>query len=258
MSPIKKFLLQLLAAYLIIALPIAFMFGPPGFSGEFLETSQNELDHYFEVVKSNEYKRWSQRPHLVEADPAIYTEAFAADLAFVRDFEGSEAFRAEARRRAIFEFLFQVLNASTGVFLIVHFGRKPLMEFLEKQVALVRERIETAERARNEAKSARSAAEMQMGSLAAESEVLAEQAHAAAQDAVGMLDAETASLMESIEQELALRKKIEVQRAAMLLKAQLVEEAGKKVEEALIEGASDQRQRLLVAQFLEGLEGAAK
>jgi F0F1-type ATP synthase membrane subunit b/b' len=260
MNPVKKFLLQLFGVYLAIAIPIAFLLGPPGFSRGFLEEYQNELDHYYEVVKSTEYKHWQQRPHLVEANPDVFTEAFAADVQFVQAFGTSEAYVSEMRRRDLLRILFNFLNAGVGITLIVHFGRKPLMDYLDKQVAQIRERLETARVAREEAEAARKAAEMQMGSLAAETEGMAEQAHGAAQEAVSALETETNELLSAIEEELALRKKIEVQRAAMALKAQLVEEAGKRVEARLSEEFSEDRQKLLVTQFLEGLkvEGAAK
>ena len=260
MNPVKKFLLQLLAVYIVLALPIAALFGPPGFTGSFLEENQDELDHYYEVVKSTEYKHWAQRPHLFEEDPERYTEAFANDVAFVQAFEASDAFRSEMRRRNIFRVLFNILNAGVGVTLIVRFGRKPLLEFLDKQIAQIRERLDEAERARNEAKAARSDAEIKMGSLEAETEVMAEQAHATAQETVSALEEETAQLMAAIDQELELRKKIEVQRAAMALKQQLVEAAGQQVEQRLAEEAAGENQRVLVEAFLDGLktEGAVK
>lgn len=260
MNPVKKFLLQLLAVYLVIALPIAFMFGPPGFSGDFLEEYQNDLDHYYEVVKSDQYKRWSQRPHIVESDPLAYTDAFAADVAFVQDFEDNAAFVGEMRRRDTFRILFNILNVGVAVALILRFGRKPLLDFLDKQVAEVRDRLDEAERARKEAKAARSEADIKMGSLAAETEVMAEQAHATAQETVSALEQETAQLMAAIDEELELRKRIEVQRAAMLLKAELVEAAGNALEKRLAEESAGENQRELITQFLDGLttEGAAK
>jgi len=260
MNPVKKFLLQLLGGYLLIAVPLAIFLGPPGFSSAFLDEYQDDLDHYYEVIKSTEYKHWQQRPHLVEADPERYTDAFAGDVAFVQEFGSSAAYLNEMRRRDLLRILFNFLNAGVGVTLIVRFGRKPLMDFLDKQVAEVRNQLESAEQARKEAQAARGAAEMKMGSLAAETEGMAEQAHAAAQEAVSALEAETAELMAAIEIELAMRKKMEVQRAAMGLKAELVEEAGRRVEQRLAEESGEDGQRLLVAQFLEGLnlERAAK
>lgn len=258
MSPVKKFLLQLLAIYLVIAVPLAVWLGPPGFSGAFLEEYQQELDHYFEVVKSDTYKRWVQRPNLVEQQPDLYTEAFQQDVAFVQGFEANADFVSEQRRRAWFEQLFRILNAGVAVVLIVHFGKQPFLNFLDKQIEEIRNRIDAAEKARNAAKSARAAAEMQMGSLAAETETMSEQAHEAAQEVVAALDAETDQLMQAIEEELELRKQLEVQHAAMLLKRQLVEEAGERIEASLKAGQSDSRQKHLVAQFLNGLEGQAQ
>lgn len=251
MSPAKRFLLILAGVYLAVYIPTTLLFGPPGMSGEYLERFSHEHEHYLEVIKSPEYKLWQERPHLHEA-----SGHFAENIAFVEQYTANEAFQEEMHRRHVYEIVCDWLNMLVVVVVAVRFGRKPLLGFLDGQIAQVRERLDRVGRAQEEAAAQRAGAEAKVATLEADTARIAEQAEATAQQAADEFNRVTGKLLSDIDEEEAIRKALEEREATRQLRKELVDRAIALVSAELESTRSVERQNLLVDQFLAGLEKA--
>jgi len=140
MKSVKNFLIGFVVAYLVIAIGLNMLLGPPGMSPGYMEEFKQDHDHYIEVIKNKEYKFYIQRPHLVEA-----SETLQQNAAFVEAYEAREEFQHEMHRRHIYELSFEFFNVLMLLVLIVPLARKPIMNLLERMIGEVREALTTVE-----------------------------------------------------------------------------------------------------------------
>ena len=146
MSPAKRFLIVYFVAYLVLCgLGIA-LFKSPSFSGAYLAKYKAEHEQFHSIIKSAPYKLWKERPALHPPDTALQ-----AKIDFVEEYEERPEFKAEEHRLGLYRLYFKWMNAIMFIWLVVHFARKPLCDFLDAKIAEIRTTIEQAERQREEA-----------------------------------------------------------------------------------------------------------
>lgn len=152
----KRFLLAMVAIALAGWIGGNMVFGGPGLSKDYLAANKAEHDHYLEIIKSEEYKRYAERPHLMDlADhPGL-----AENVAFAENYAAREDFAEEQHRRHIRGLYFDFFNASLVIILLWKLARPPLMRFLDDQVEQIRERLDQVRRAREAAESRLAAAQ---------------------------------------------------------------------------------------------------
>ena len=217
MTPVKRYLLVFFALYLGGAVLGNVLLGPPGYSKAYMSNYRAEHDHYLEIVKSGAYKIWKERPHLHELD--------ADKIGFVNQYEASPEFRAERKRQTQYRLFFSFFTTLAVTVLAVHFGHRPLMAFLDAQIAEVRAKIEHAEQARNDAASRKQAAEAQVAQLPAQRDAIGRETAALAAREQAAIEETTRLTLERIERETEDRKLEEEHAAALRLKEELVDEA---------------------------------
>ena len=111
-------------------------------------------------------------------------------------------------------------------------------------------------RALRDASERRAAADAQLSTLAAESERIGDQGLEMAKQEVQSIEEGTHTQLGQIDEEEEIRLRVEETRAAMRMRAELVENAMGLVEERLAATHSEARESALVDQFLAGLEQA--
>lgn len=144
----KRFLLVMVAIALAGWIGGNLALGGPGLSKAYLAANQAEHDHYLEIIKSEAYKRYTERPHLMEL---AEHPALADQVAFVEAYTAREDFAEEQHRRHIRGLYFDFFNASLVVILLFKLARPPLMTFLDGQIEQIRERLDQVRRAREAA-----------------------------------------------------------------------------------------------------------
>lgn len=260
MTPTKRFLLGFFGVAIAGWLAGVFLYGPPGMSAAYLDAFGEEHEHYVEVLKSDVYKLWAERPHLhgpeTWSDP--HEAAFLQEaIGFVERYEARPEFHAERERIHRYELFFEFFNPLLVVVLAWRFGRKPLLAFLDGQIAAVRTRIEEAESARAEAKARMDAAARQMASLADERKRLAEETEARIARELADTEAANQASREAMERELEDRKLGERLAAERRLKTELVDAAIAHLTHTIQSQSDPESQRRLVSDFLVELERRA-
>ncbi len=124
-------------------------------------------------------------------------------------------------------------------------------------IAEIREQLETSDAAKKQAEESLSQAEAKMAALEKEEASIAEDAEAQKERMLEELNGQTEQMLTGLEADAELRKKLAAQEAAMTLKRELVEKAIANVEQKLAETRSEERQRLMIKQFMEGLDNAS-
>jgi len=244
-TPLKKFFVVFFAVYLILGAAIIVFFGPPGMSDSYLAAYKEDHERYLTIVKRKEYKKYEQRPELVKASPAL-----EADAAFVSEYEANPEFIAEQRRRSVYRHLFEVLNIGAVVYLAVRFGRKPLLHFLDAQIAKLRAGLEQAERERREAAERKQAAIARLDRLEEDKARLEKEIDAYIAKQTAEIEAATEDEFARIEREAEERKRHEEQRVAIAIKRELVAKAIETVAEAYRAHATPEQEAALVEQFV--------
>jgi len=174
---------------------------------------------------------------------------------FVEEYESRPEFIAQERRIAIYQYFFEFLNVLAIVVLAVRFLRKPLLAFLDRQVAAIRGRIEKAASARREAEERKAAAEAKLEGLEAEKERVREQADELIELEAARIREATEHAIAQIVQETEERKHMELHHAAMQLKQELVTQAVDQLAERLKAEVGHSQQTALIEEFVRSLEG---
>ena len=217
MSPVKRYLLIFFAVYLGGGLVANILLGPPGYSRAYRAQYKAEHDRYLEIIKTKEYKLWKQRPSLHEIDPALSD--------FVAEYESREAFKSEQRRRAAYDNFFEFFIVVMVLHLAVHFGRKPLLDFLDAQVAEVRTKIERAAEARSTAAERKRGAQEKVALLPHEKEQTIHGTQERIVQEEARIEDLTRFTIEQVDRETEDRKREEEHAAIRLLKEELVDAA---------------------------------
>lgn len=255
----KKFLLIYFVVYLVISAGWVAIYKSPAFSAAYIEEYGEDHERYLEIVKSDPYKHYEQRPHLIEQYYERHPQAIlsydelVAGVAFVEEYTARPAYQAEAQRTARYNLFFEFFNALAVAVLVGWFGWRPLMRFLDQQVDGVRARIGRAENRRKAAVDRLEAAKAQLDGLEEERERIREQAMALAETERATAAEMTERVLAQVEQEASERAELERVAAAQELRAELILQAAEKLEEELRRGADEATQDQMVHEFAEGL-----
>ena len=249
MTPAKRFLLLFFAIYVAGAVAIIVLFGPPGYSGAYMEQYKDAHQHYLEIVKGSEYKRYIERPELHPAEGT-----FANDVAFVEEYESREAFQQEQRRVYLFNLLFEFYNAAAVVLIAVRFGRKPFLKFLDEKIDEIRRRIRKSEETRARAAKQKAEAAAKLNGLEDEKSQIEAQTDEAIRAEKETLEAMTEEVLQHIAIETEERRQREERQAAMQMKAEIVKRSVNRLAERLRDELTESEQAALVDQFVSRLE----
>lgn len=220
MSPVKRFLIAYVAAYLFVAIALNILWGPPGLSKEYSADYKDEHDRYLSIMKSDGYKLWLERPELNE--PA---EDLAAQIEFIGEYEARPAFQAERQRRARYEIVFDVFNALMVAALIYRFAKAPFLGFVDGQIAQLRERIEGAESDSRTMAGRKAQAAAQLDGIGEERDRMTEDVAKRLEIERAQVEENTAQGMALLERETEDRKRYAEQHARQALKETLVDAA---------------------------------
>ena len=260
MSDTKRFLLIFFGVALVVWIGINAVLGPPGLSNAYLYGEdgegglKTEHDHYLNIIKSDPYKLYKQRPHLHDPHAADAPEGLAADIEFVEHYEAGEVFQAEEHRRAFYDMLFDFFNAALVVIIVVYFGRKPLLKFLDEQLAELREKMETLAQARQSAEARKREAEDKLDKLSEEEAEIDAATDARLAKEMAELEESNQRSLEIMQRELEDRKRDEGQAAAMLVKEELVNQAIAKLIDDYKANDTAEQQADLIEQFAGDVE----
>ena len=250
----KKFLLLLTAIAFVGWIGVNFLLGPPGLSSEYLDKNGSAHERYLEVIKSDEYKHYAQRPaHFdLESNPELKRRVELVDA-----YVANEAYQSEQHRIHLYALFFELFNAALVVILVVRLAKAPLIKFLDEQIEELREKISQAARSRKSAQGRRAAVEEKIAHIHEE-----ELKVSAATER--RLERELAELAEANhysyglhERELTERKKAEEHAMELALKRQLVDQAIAGLVEEVESGHCAERHDHLIAQFCDDVEAKA-
>ena len=252
MSPeIKKFLTLLTVCAFAGWIGGNWLLGPPGLSSGYLAEKRAEHEHYIEIIKSADYKRYSQRPHLVDLSEQ---PGLQGRVAFVEQYTANEAFQAEQHRIELYYLFFEFFNAALVVVLIVRLAKAPLFRFLEGEIEALREKMNQAARSRKTAVARRAAAEVKLDLLPeTEMKLHAETEHRMERELQEVAEAKHYRLGLQ-ERELAERKAAALHNAEVALKRRLVNEAITALTQSIRDEQSADKHAALIDDFLSELE----
>jgi len=218
----KRFLLLLTGVAMAGWIAANWLLGPPGHSRAYLDAHGAAHDRYLETVKSDDYKRYIQRPHLVDLDEQPNLQA---RIEHVAAYTNSEAFQAERHRIHLYGLFFEIFNAAIVVILVVRLAKPPLLKFLDGQIEELREKINQAARSRKSALGRRTAIAEKLANV--HEDELKLQA-----DTEARLERQMAELAEANHYSLSLhqrelieRKKAEVHGARIAMKRKIIDAA---------------------------------
>lgn len=249
MTPAKRFLLIFFALYLVGAIAIIVLYGPPRYSQAYMGQYEDEHQRYLEITKSEAYKLHRERPALHPAEGKL-----AEDIAFVEEYESREVFQQEKQRVFIFNLLFDIYNAAATVIIAVRFGKEPFLNFVDERIDDIRRRIKQSEDVRARAAKQKAAAEAKLQGLAEEKQRIEAQMDEAIQTEKDNIAALTEQNLKLIAQETEERKQREARQAAMQMKAEIVTRSVDRLSERLQKELTEADQAALVEQFVTRLE----
>lgn len=259
-----RFFAIFFAVYMVIAIAVNVLWGPPGMSADYLDKYEAEHERYIQIKKSEGYARYRQRSDMnliakaYEDNPGLEPPLaeLPAAVAFMEKYTAQPGFQAEMHRRFIYDTFFEVYNFAAVVFLILWFGRKPILSFLDDQIAVVRRKIERSESAESEAKERKNAAQSKIDGLGGEVARIEEQAQTMAAQDRENIEAMKQAALDQVAQETAERKAVEERRAAAQVRRELVEQAVDKLAAELRQNARADRQSTLIQRFARELSEA--
>ncbi|MFM1919022.1 MAG: hypothetical protein RLZZ303_656 [Candidatus Hydrogenedentota bacterium] len=161
----KQFLMALFGTAFVGWILGNLLFGSPGLSSEYLAKYKHEHEHYLEVVKSDSYKRYIQRPHLFDMTTA-HDPHFEENLRFVEGYEHNPDLAAEEHRIERRSLFFDFFNAGLVVVLIARLAWPALRRFLDDGAKSIAQKIEDLKAAREESQARLREAEAKMAALA--------------------------------------------------------------------------------------------
>lgn len=256
MSPAKRFLLITAGVSFVVWLTGNILWGPPDYSPKYLSQYKAEHDRYLTITKSEAYKRYLQRPALI--DPAG-SEAFpnlASDLAFVQQYEARPEFQAEQHRRHIYYLYFEIFNAVLLVVIVVYLGKKPFLGFLDGKITELQETIEEAAKAKAEAEEKIAEANAKIKNLDTLRHGIESEVDARIQQEIQTLGQAHQTNKQQHLNEIEDRKKLEEQRASAKVKMELAKLAVQQLAEDC-KKTTPQRHVDWIDEFCADVEGLA-
>ena len=250
----KKFLILLVGVALVGWISVNWLLGPPGLSRDYLTANRVNHERYLEVVKSDDYKRYIQRPQLfdLESNPELQKR-----VDFVASYVANEAFQTEQHRIHLYTLFFEFFNAGIVAVLVVRLAKDPLLRFLDTQVEELREKISQAARTRKSAVGRRANVEDKLSHIHEEELKLNAKTER-------RLERELAELAEANhysfglhERELAERRKAEAHAAELTLKRKLVGAAIESLTAQAKAGQTVTKHDALIREFVKDVEAQA-
>jgi F0F1-type ATP synthase membrane subunit b/b' len=245
---VKRFLAVLLAVYTLGGVVIIALWGPPGYTRAYMDRYEHEHETYLEIIKSKEYKLYSQRPHLHPLPDETY--------AFLDSYTANADFIAENHRMHRYHLAFQFFNAAALIVLVTPLARKPLLNFLDGQIAQVRERIDKTERASRSAAELKKAAQARYDEIPAQADTIRTQAKAHLASELEAMEIRTQRALAHLDEEAELRKALEERRGRMTIKRELVNAALSQFAEQYRAAITDEKEEGRLAEFTASLEKA--
>ncbi|MBI1318734.1 MAG: hypothetical protein GC168_07270 [Candidatus Hydrogenedens sp.] len=250
----KPFLLGLFSLAFVGWLIGNSIWGFPGLSAEYLEAHKHEHEHYLEVVKSDDYKRYIQRPHLFDMSKA-HDHHFEASVKFIEEYEKNPELVAEEARLAKRGLYFDFFNATLVVVLFIRFGWPPLMRFLDSSIAEKVERMHAAKAARAEAAGRLDGLQSKVKELPEAEARATEESEAAIERLREEARVRNEERLEEVRRELADQEAGAVAAAERRLRRELFDKAAREFEEELRKNPPEYARGGLVDAFAAALEG---
>jgi len=254
-SGAKGFLLIFAVAYVVLASGGLFLWGPPSYSAEYMDDHKDGHEQYLAITKSTLYKQYMQHGDATPEDQALKDRAtlLTEQAAFVVEYVATPEFKAESRRRTIYNYYFGFLNAGGLILIAVRFGRAPITGMLDAQIAEIRDRLDRAAEAKAAAAKRFESAQTRIGGL--ENDEREAKAHAATlmareRDA---LEEGTQHALAYIDQETEERKNIVGQQAIKTIRKELVEQAASVVSETYQSQRNATTEAAEINSFIGGL-----
>jgi F0F1-type ATP synthase membrane subunit b/b' len=216
----KKFLYVMAAVYLVAAVVGIALFKSPNHSKAFLDQYGHDLERCEKIVKNDAYKLYAERKHLYNASPELL-----ADAKFVEEFEAKPAFQAEKKRRFHYTMYFKALNSTAFILLIAFAAKKPLLEFLDKQIGEIQSGLENAEQSKRDAVKAKAAAAAKMAQWDETAKQIRKETDALITSQLRAIQQELEDAKAQLEKEEQDRRVAEELRAARIIKEELVTQA---------------------------------
>ncbi len=246
----KRFL-AIVGAVSVVVWGALQLLGPPGMSKAYLEKHQHEHERYLSIIKDESYHKYMQRPWLNVG--AISEE----DLDFARDYAANPSFIQEEHRRGLYGALCDIFNAALVVVIAYRFGKAPLLNFLDTQLAELRHRLDEAAKGREAAEARKAKAQTNIAQLPAEEEEVQRETRHRLDRELADLDEANQHSLRMIEAELADRRREERKNAALVLKRELVNQAVDQLAAAQRAKDAPEGHAVLFDGFLEEVERLA-
>lgn len=248
MKSIKQFLIAFVAVYVVIGVAINMMYGPPGYSNEFMQEYREETDRYLDIIKSDEYKLWNENPDVNPPTPALQQQ-----IEFVNVFTANPAFREEVERRDFYAGISDWFNVIMLTVLVVVLARGPIATFVRGMVQTERERIESIERLRSEAARRKSEAERKFEQLHVDRKRADETVAVRIAEDSAQIAESTEDALRQVRQEAEDRRRHEELLAQRRLKAIVADEALAILEQRYRKQQTPEQNEALIEQFLQEL-----
>ena len=156
--------------------------------------------------------------------------------------------------RRLYEKLMTFWNFFVILFTMVHFARKPLLEFLDKRARDIKQELDDIAERRRESEEDLRAAMDRLGGLDGESEQIRRRAAETAEKTRKALREETESTMERLEEAREKERQQIYKRARKQMQTYLVNRAVKQAEAILREETEPEAQERLIRRFIEELK----
>jgi F0F1-type ATP synthase membrane subunit b/b' len=254
-SGAKGFFLVFAAVYVVLASGGLFLWGPPSYSAEYMADHKDRHEQYLAITKSTLYKQYTQHGDATPEDQVLKDQAalLAEQAAFVVEYEATLEFKAESKRRAIYNYYFGFLNAGGLMLIAFRFGRAPITGMLDAQIAEIRGRLDRAAETKAEAMTRFESAQARIGGL--EKDEQEAKAHAAtlmARERDALAEG-TEHALAFIDQETEDRKNIVGQQAIKTIRKELVEQAAVAVSESYQSRRNVETEAAEIDSFIGGL-----
>lgn len=247
MKSTRGFLIAYAIVYIGGGVILNAILGPPGYSAEYMEANKDAHDHYLTITKDADYRKWVQ-----QGKPA--NEELEADDAFIQEYESNEEFQSESTRRAWYDGIFDVFNSIMLVVLAARFGTKPLLGFIDKQIAEIESDIRGAEESKEAAAARKAENESKIATLGDEEADAKAEAEKLGKEELANIAERTQEGVALIERERDDRLNQEKLAARNAMKAALVDEAIAQLEAKIRDEADDAKHAALVDIFINDLE----
>ncbi len=222
----KQYFYKVTAVYAIGTVIGLLCFGSPSLSKAYLKENEEAHKRYLAIVKSEEFKLHEERPALHPLEGKL-----KEDAEFVEHYRENEAFEHEENRIWWFVEYFKVLNSVVFICYLAGFVGKPLLNYLDGQIAGIRSSFADAEKARAEAARLKAEAQAKMATWAKTEERIQRESEAAVARHLAKIQQEAEAAKALLAKQTEDRKQAELYTAAKAIKTDLVNSALRELED---------------------------